>query len=89
MSSVDISELPADDRVSLTEAVYDAIETVANEDGNAPVADVIDLARKDIPQTARDVHDRLERLNRHGEVYKFEPDSDGQRVAITDPGGRR
>lgn len=80
--STDTSELPADDRVSLTEAIYDAIEAHADADGHAPLGDVVDDARSRVPQTARDVHNRLELLKRHGEVYPV-----NGRVAIT--GDRR
>jgi len=76
--STDTSELSADDRVSLTTAIYDAIEKHADTDGHAPLGDVVDTARSEVPQTARDVHDRLELLKRHGEIYPV----DG-RVAIT------
>ena len=80
--STDTPELSADDRVSLTEAIYEAIEEHADADGHAPIGDVVDTARSRVPQTARDVHERLELLKRHGEVYPV-----GGRVAIT--GGQR
>ena len=76
--STDTSELPADDRVSLTEAIYDAIEAHADEKGHAPLGDVVDSARKEVPQTAEDIHDRLELLQRHGEIYPI-----GSKIAIT------
>ena len=77
--STDTSELPADDRVNLTEAIYDAIEAHADEQGHAPLGDVVDSARKEVPQTAEDIHDRLEHLQKHGEIYPI-----GSKIAITE-----
>lgn len=79
--STDTSELPADERVSLTETIYDAIKAHADEKGHAPLGDVVDTARREVPQTAKEIHDRLELLQRHGEIYPV-----GNQVAIT--GGR-
>lgn len=79
--STDTQELPADDRVSLTEAIYNAIEANADEKGHAPLGDVVDAARREVPQTSEEIHDRLELLQRHGEIYPV-----GNKVAITGGG---
>lgn len=78
--STDTSELPADERISLTEEIYNKIEANADADGHAPLGDVVDAVRQEVPQTAEQIHDRLERLKRHGEIYPV-----GNKIAITEP----
>jgi len=82
--STDTPDLSADDRVSLTKAIYNAIDKHADEKGHAPLGDVVDTAREEVPQTAEDIHDRLEVLRRHGEIYPVD-----EKIAITNPGGHR
>ncbi|SEH60757.1 hypothetical protein SAMN05192561_11236 [Halopenitus malekzadehii] len=81
--STDTSDLPADDRVSLTNTIYDAIEQHADDRGHAPLGDVVDTVRDETRFVAEDIHDRLERLEKHGEIYPV-----NHKIAITERGDR-
>lgn len=54
---------------SVVDAIMGAIREHADERGHAPLGDVVDTARREVPQTAEDIHDEIAQLQEQGEIY--------------------
>lgn len=64
---------------SLTGGIKAAITELGDEKGHAPFGKVVDAVRSNRPATAEDVHDRIEALEKDGDVYSV-----ASKIAVAD-----